>query len=155
MLWDGFQTPAVGWANPRYNYKAYQSRIAESWGANKSETGKNVRLLKYSDILLVRAEAALHVNEPDEALNQVNAIRHRAGLDSLKTVTLDQVYQERRLEMAMEHDRWFDIVRTGKAQEAMAAVGKVFIVGKHELYPVPEEQITLSKGLLGQNPRYD
>jgi hypothetical protein len=154
VLWDGFQTPTVGWANPRYNYKAYQSRSAETWNDNKSETAKNVRLLKYSDILLVRAEAAMHINQTTEALNQINAIRQRAGLEALKTLTLDQVYKERRLEMAMEHDRWFDIVRTGKAQAAMAAVGKIFVLGKHELYPIPEEQITLSKGLLTQNPNY-
>ena len=154
VLWDGFQTPTVGWANLRYNYKAYQSRSAETWNDNKSETAKNVRLLKYSDILLVRAEAAMHINQTTEALNQINAIRQRAGLEALKTLTLDQVYKERRLEMAMEHDRWFDIVRTGKAQAAMAAVGKIFVLGKHELYPIPEEQITLSKGLLTQNPNY-
>lgn len=155
VLWDGFQTPITGWTNQRYNYKAYQSRTKESWDDNKGETAKNVRLLKYSDLLLIRAEAALHVNQPDTALAIVNKIRTRAGLAPLLTVTLDQVYKERRLEMAMEHDRWFDIVRTGKAPTAMTAVGKVFVTGKHELFPIPEEQITLSKGILTQNPNYD
>jgi hypothetical protein len=75
-------------------------------------------------------------------------------VSDLASITLDQIYKERRLEMAMEHDRWFDIVRTGQAPKAMAAVGQVFIVGKHELFPIPEEQITLSKGLLIQNPNY-
>jgi len=153
-LWDGFQTPTTGWSNPRYNYKAYHSRTAESWNDNKGETAKNARLLKYSDLLLIRAEAALHIGQDDEALNQVNAIRTRAGLDSLQSVNLDQLYRERRLEMAMEHDRWFDLVRTGKAQPAMTADGKLFVIGKHEVYPIPEEQITLSKGLLKQNPNY-
>lgn len=154
VLWDGFQTPTSGWTNPRYNYKAYQSRTAESWDDNKGETAKNVRLLKYSDIMLIRAESAFQIGNTTEALNQVNRIRTRAGLDTLTTVTLDQIYKERRLEMAMEHDRWFDIVRTGQASTAMTAVGQVFIVGKHELFPIPEEQITLSKGLLTQNPNY-
>ncbi len=155
VLWDGFQTPSTGWANPRYNYKAYQSRTQESWDDNKGETAKNVRLLKYSDVLLIRAEAAYHINQLDTALSIVNKIRNRAGLALLSSVTLDQIYKERRLEMAMEHDRWFDIVRTGKAQTAMAAVGKTFITGKHELFPIPEEQITLSKGILTQNPNYE
>ncbi|VBB43782.1 RagB/SusD domain protein [uncultured Paludibacter sp.] len=154
VLWDGFQTPTVGWANPRYNYKAYQSPFKESWNDNKSETAKNVRLLKYSDVLLIRAEAAYHINNPNEARYRINKIRTRAGLDTLTTVTLDQIYKERRLEMAMEHERWFDLVRTGKAQSAMAADGKIFVVGKYELFPIPEEQITLSKGLLIQNPNY-
>jgi len=154
VLWDGFQTPTSGWTNPRYNYKAYQSRTAESWDDNKGETAKNVRLLKYSDVLLIRAEAAFQMGNTTEALNQVNKIRIRAGLDTLSSVNLDQIYKERRLEMAMEHDRWFDIVRTGQASTAMTAVGQVFIIGKHELFPIPEEQITLSKGLLTQNPNY-
>ena len=128
----------------------------ECWpAANKGETAKNVRLLKYSDILLVRAEAAHHINQLDTALSIVNKIRNRAGLIPLTSVTLDQIYKERRLEMAMEHDRWFDIVRTGKASASMSAVGKVFIQGKHELFPIPEEQITLSKGILTQNPNYN
>jgi hypothetical protein len=53
--------------------------------------------------------------------------------------------------MAMEHDRWFDLVRTGQAQAAMAADGKTFIVGKHEVFPIPQEQITASGGRLTQN----
>lgn len=154
VLWDGFQTPSVGWTNARYNYKAYHSSFKESWNDNKGETAKNVRLLKYSDILLVRAEAASHIGNTDEARKEVNKIRTRAGLDTLITVTLDQIYKERRLEMAMEHDRWFDLIRTGKAQSALAAVGKVFVVGKYELFPIPEEQITLSKNQLSQNPNY-
>lgn len=154
VLWDGFQTPVSGWSNPRYNYKAYQSRTAESWDGNKGETAKNVRLLKYSDVMLIRAEAAFHIGNNIEALNQVNKIRSRAGLDTLNTITLAQIYKERRLEMAMEHERWFDIVRTGQASTAMSAVGQVFIIGKHEVFPIPEEQVTLSKGQLTQNPNY-
>jgi hypothetical protein len=154
VLWDGFQTPTSGWTNPRYNYKAHQSRTAETWDDNKGETAKNIRLLKYSDVLLIRAESAFQIDNVTEARTQVNKIRSRAGLDTLTTVTLNQIYKERRLEMAMEHERWFDIVRTEQASAAMSAVGQVFIQGKHELYPIPEEQITLSKGLLTQNPNY-
>lgn len=154
ILWDGFQTPISGWTNPRYNYKAYQSRTAESWDDNKGETAKNVRLLKYSDIMLIRAESALHIGDSIGALLQINKIRVRAGLDTLARINMDQIYKERRLEMAMEHDRWFDIVRTNKASTALSAVGQVFIIGKHELFPIPEEQITLSKNLLNQNQNY-
>lgn len=154
VLWDGFQTPTSGWTNPRYNYKAYQSRTAESWDDNKGETAKNVRLLKYSDVLLIRSEAAYQIGNVTEAMILTNKIRTRAGLDTLTSVTLNQIYKERRLEMAMEHERWFDIVRTDQASTAMTAVGQVFIIGKHELFPIPEEQITLSKGLLSQNPNY-
>ena len=56
--------------------------------------------------------------------------------------------------MAMEHDRWFDLVRTGQAQSAMAANGKTFVVGTMEVFPIPQEQITASGNVLIQNFGY-
>lgn len=153
VLWDGQVAPTT-WSNPRYNYKAYHSSIMESWDGNKGVTAKNVRVLKYSDVLLIRAEAGFRIGQTQEALDRVNEIRDRAGLDDAVTVTLASILKERRLEMAMEHDRWFDLIRTGQAQSAMALDGKTFIVGKHELFPIPEEQITASGGRLTQNPGY-
>ena len=152
-LWDGFEAPTT-WNNPRYNYKAYQSSIAESWNGNKGETAKNLRLLKYSDVMLIRAEAAFHLGMTSEAEDIINELRARAGLGEITGITLQQIYNERRWEMAMEHDRWFDIVRTGQAQAAMAANGKTFIPGKHEVFPIPEPQITASGGRLTQNNGY-
>ena len=152
-LWDGFIAPTT-WNNPRYNYKAYQSSIAEPWNGNKGETAKNLRILKFSDLLLIHAEAAFELGNTSEALTQVNIIRNRAGLPSLTSLTIDELYNERRWEMAMEHDRWFDIIRTGKASAAMLVVGKNFIVGTHELFPIPSDQIIASGGRLSQNPGY-
>lgn len=153
VLWDGFIAPTT-WSNPRYNYKAYQSSIAESWDGNKGNTAKNFRLLKYSDVLLIRAEAAFHIGNNSEATDRVNEIRDRANLGLLSSVTLEQILKERRLEMAMEHDRWFDLVRTGTAQAAMAADGKTFVPGVHEVFPIPANEITRSGGLLTPNPGY-
>jgi len=153
VLWDGFEAPNT-LANPRYNYKAYQSSIAESWNNVKDETAKNLRILKYSDILLIRAEAAYHIGNTTEARDRVNEIRGRVGLDALAGITLQEIYNERRWEMAMEHDRWFDLIRTGQAQAAMAADGKTFVPGKHEVFPIPDPQIVLSGGRLIQNNGY-
>ncbi|AXG73367.1 RagB/SusD family nutrient uptake outer membrane protein [Flavobacterium arcticum] len=152
-LWDGFEAPTT-WNNPRYNYKAYQSSIAEPWNGNKAETAKNLRLLKYSDVLLIRAETAFQIGMTSEAEDIINELRLRAGLDEISGLTLQQLYNERRWEMAMEHERWFDLVRTGQAQTAMAADGKTFIPGKHEVFPIPEPQITASGGRLIQNNGY-
>lgn len=153
VLWDGFIAPTT-WNNPRYNYKAYQSSIAESWDGNRGETAKNFRILKYSDILLIRAESGFHVGMTSESVDRINDIRLRAGLAAVTSVTLQSIWKERRAEMAMEHDRWFDIVRTGQAQSAMAADGKTFTVGVHELFPIPQDQIIASSGKLIQNPGY-
>ena len=153
VLWDGFVAPTT-LANPRYNYKAYQSSLKEDWDGNKSVTAKNLRILKYSDILLIRAEAASRLGNSAEAVTQINAIRTRAGLGEVTSVTLQSIWNERRWEMAMEHDRWFDLVRTGQAKTAMAANGKTFVVGTMEVFPIPQEQITASGGVLTQNFGY-
>jgi len=137
-----------------HNYKSYQSSVLESWNGNKGETAKNLRILKYSDILLIRAEAAFQLGQTQEALDKVNMLRTRAGLTELTSLTIQQLYNERRWEMAMEHDRWFDLVRTGQAAAAMTANGKTFIVGTHELFPIPASAILQSNGLLTQNPGY-
>ncbi len=152
VLWDGFIAPLT-WTNPRYNYKAYHSSIAESWNNNKSETAKNLRILKYSDILLIRAEAGFHIGS-SEAVSRVNELRERAGLPDVGSVTLQSILNERRWEMAMEHDRWFDLIRTGTAQAAMAANGKTFTPGVNEVFPIPQQEIVKSGGLLQQNPGY-
>ncbi len=88
----------------------------------------------------------------------LNQVRNRAGLANTTAVSqLDMrmaIYKERRLELAMEHDRWFDLVRTGQAQSAMAANGKTFKVGTHEVFPIPNKFILEAKGLASQNPGY-
>ena len=153
VLWDGFIAPNT-WTNPRYNYKAYQSTIAEDWDGNRGMTAKNLRVLKYSDLLLIRAESAFRLGNTAEALLQINKIRNRAGLASAVAVTIQSIWKERHLEMAMEHDRWFDLVRTGQAASAMAADGKSFIVGVQEVFPIPQNQISASGGRLAQNNGY-
>jgi hypothetical protein len=65
---------------------------------------------------------------------------------------LQAIWRERRAELAMEQHRWFDIVRQGRAAEVMADAGKNFMVGVHELYPIPLGEITITG--LQQNPGY-
>jgi hypothetical protein len=102
----------------------------------------------------MNAEAVFHTGSGD-ALGKVNQVRQRAGLLAKGALTLDDIYKERRLEFAMEHDRFWDLVRQGKAGQVMRAAGKTnFVDGKHELLPVPNSQIILSGNRLTQNPGY-
>jgi hypothetical protein len=70
-------------------------------------------------------------------------------------VTLADVKQERHVELAMEDDRFWDLVRWGDVAAAMQAAGKTnFQSGRNELLPIPTNQILLSGGTLTQNPGY-
>lgn len=67
---------------------------------------------------------------------------------------LDAIWHERRVELAMEQHRHFDLIRQGRAAEVYQDHGKNFEEGKHELYPIPSGEIQLSNGELQQNPQY-
>jgi hypothetical protein len=104
----------------------------------------------------MKAEALNELGQTSDAIPLVNQIRNRAGLGDTPFTSQDDIrkaiYKERRLEFAFEHDRWFDLVRTGQAAAAMAADGKTFIVGKHELWPIPTSFLREANGLSQQNP---
>jgi len=68
-------------------------------------------LIRLSDVYLMYAEAKFLTNGADEALLYVNKVRERAGADQLDAITYDDIWKERRLELAGEGDRWYDYVR--------------------------------------------
>ncbi|RZF62018.1 RagB/SusD family nutrient uptake outer membrane protein [Sphingobacterium corticibacterium] len=150
---------------------------------------KNRILIRFADVLLMRAEALIELHRPQEALPLINEIRTRAkssmqftGYTSDKTlietyrdgvninwsesVAREALRWERRLELAMENERFFDLVRWGVAEQTMNAyyhaersrrsyyASAQFAANKHEYLPIPEAQIRLSKYLYQQNPGY-
>lgn len=151
-LYDGRVVPLTV-ENPRYNYKAYSSAFTDGW-----ETDTNIKYLRYAEVLLMKAEALNELGQTTEAIPLLNQIRTRAGLANTTAVSQGDVrtaiWKERRVEMAMEHDRFFDLVRTGQAQAAFAVDGKTFVTGKHELFPLPQAFIAQTGGLSTQNPGY-
>lgn len=161
ILFDGFRIPSQdSVANPRYNYKAYHSenKEFESYLGNRDRKQKNIHLLRYADVILMAAEAANELGNPGEAASLLTPIRMRAGLGEIQagsqTEMRESIYKERRIELAMEHDRWFDLLRTGRAAQVMQPLKPNFIAGTHELLPIPSLQIALSAGKLTQNPGY-
>ena len=156
VLWDGFRVPSADSVqNLYYNYKAYTSRAKEQYanGADKDRP-KNIPILRYADVLLMNSEAALNTGTGDPTFG-INLVRQRAGLGIKASVIMDDVWHERRVELAMEHERFWDLVRQGRAAQIMMASGKTnFVAGKHELLPIPNSQILLSAGKLTQNPGY-
>ena len=158
VLWDGFRLPSSDSVqNLYYNYKAYTSSTNESFvNPDDKDRPQNIKILRYADILLMNAEAAAQpgVNQLGQAITDVNLIRQRAGLLPKAVVTISDVWQERHVELALEHDRFWDLVRQGNAAKVMQAAGKNFVSGKNELLPIPTTQIQLSGGKLTQNPNY-
>lgn len=157
FLWDGFRIPGRDSVeNDRYNYKSYHSQGSETNCGNRGRLPKNLRILRYGEILLIHAEAALALGNADVARDDINALHPRAGLEPLVgTVTREAIWHERRVELGMEHDRFFDLVRQdelqpGRAAAAFAAHGKTF-APKNRVFPIPQRQIDLGGGNLTQN----
>lgn len=146
-LWDGRDIGNT--ENAMYNYKAYTNNSPDA-----SYNDKSILYMRYAEVLLIKAEAANELGQSAEALAAVNQVRNRAKLSNLtqtdQTALRKAIWKERRLELAMEHDRWFDLLRTGQAQAVMTALGKPF-TDKNKLFPIPNNQISQTPNI-GQNP---
>lgn len=146
-LYDGRLVP-TSVENPMYNEKAYSSA-----NLGDADGDKNIRVIRFSEVLLIQAEAANEIGQ--DALTPLNRVRTRVKLAPIASMSKDQlrlkIWNERRLELAFEHDRWFDLVRTGQAKDMMALDGKTFVTGKHELFPIPNAQL-IQTPTMTQNP---
>ncbi|PSL50328.1 putative outer membrane starch-binding protein [Chitinophaga niastensis] len=138
-----------------YNQK-YLPRKGETSGQPELNYLNNYRTIRYADVLLMAAEANNRATTPNDnkAQTYLNKVRRRAFNDLLHDVTLtgtalkQVIWDERRLELAMEGDRFFDLVRTGRAATIIAG----FKAGKNELFPIPQKEVDISQ--LTQNPGY-
>jgi hypothetical protein len=163
------ETTPIGLPNPRYNNKVYTNPALRSSIGNRFGYWMNVRIIRYADVVLMYAEAANEVGGAaniTSALAALNSVRARARQGAPAgtlpdRVTTDQselrdfIRHERRIELAMEHDRFFDIVRWGIAQDVLQAAGKTnFSNSRDVLLPIPQTQMDLSAGVLTQNPGY-
>jgi hypothetical protein len=157
---EGDKIDAVG-DNPMYNQKSYVPFSLYVSGFNEGAQ-QNVRIFRYSDVLLMNAEAANELNNTAQALSSLEQVRFRArqGNASILPVvtTTDQtalrqaIWKERRVELAMENDRFFDVIRQGRGTEVFGPKG--WKAGRNEVWPIPQTEIDLSGGLLTQNPGY-
>lgn len=148
----GNQDPVTGHTG-FYNRK-YLPRENENMQDVNLTHPNNYRAIRYADVLLMAAEA-LNRGGLDDNLAQsyVNQVRERAGLDAVDftgAALLDVIYQERRLELMGEGHRFFDLVRTGQAADAIEG----FQANKNEYFPIPLEEIQFAQGNWEQNPGY-
>ncbi|WP_240663462.1 RagB/SusD family nutrient uptake outer membrane protein [Mucilaginibacter limnophilus] len=148
--------------NPMYNQKSYVPFSQYVTGYNEGAQ-QNIRVIRYAEVLLMNAEAANELGQTDVALASLEQVRARArtgaaaGVLPQITTTSQQelreaIWHERHVELAMEFDRYFDVIRQGRAKEVFGPKG--WQENKNEVWPVPETEIEKSAGVLTQNPGY-
>lgn len=138
-----------------YNQK-YHPRKGQTSGQLELNYLNNFRIIRYADVLLMAAEANVKATAPNEtkARDYLNLVRRRAFGDNAHDISASgnalylAILDERRLELAMEGDRFFDLVRTGQATTKITG----FTAGKHEVFPIPQDEVTISG--LTQNAGY-
>jgi len=133
--------------------------------SNRVDWPFNFIVLRYTDILMMKAECILHgaTGTQAEVDAIVTQVRNRAGIIGAATgITLAQLFAERRKEFASEGSRWHDLVRSGQIESimlawdtaedvlnAMSPFNKNFII-----YPIPQTELDVKPGLYTQNPGY-
>ena len=138
-----------------YNQK-YLPRKGETSGQIELNYDNNYRTIRFSEVLLMAAEGLNRGASPNDAKAQgyLNRVRQRAFADMLHNITStgttlrQAIWDERRLELGMEGDRFFDLVRTGQAASKITG----FVTGKHEVFPIPQVEVQISG--LTQNANY-
>jgi starch-binding outer membrane protein, SusD/RagB family len=129
----------------------------------------NIRLIRYADVLLIAAEAAVELGQNDKALDYINQIRTRARLcgpegntvpeDLTGTVTLDDIIHERRVELYLEGHRYHDLVRWNLATQYLNHYTEdgyqvIFESPKNDFLPLPQDEINFNPNL-HQYPGWD
>lgn len=157
--------------DPRANRKVIWP--TSFWNANSfTKTNAHLYFLRYADVLLIYAEAANELGNTAEALAKLELVRARARqsadavvADLLPEVTetnrdllREMIWHERRIELALEGQRFFDLIRAdqvvpGYALEMLKAdnPNTNFSVARNSIFPIPQKQIDISQGVLIQN----
>ena len=137
--------------NQYYNGKVYTPLEYNTFNTNAYGYDHNIRLIRYAEILLIYAEALAHGApagscglSADDALHLV---QDRAGI-AQTPATLENIYDERRAELALEGNRIFDLIRLGKVGEICGAQYPKAKTAFHDFFPIPATQITLNSALV-------
>lgn len=163
VLYEGCPTFDGKTYNPTYSFTGYNVRkflVGLSDVSTYDNNPLNFPILRYADVLLMKAEAHAMLGQVSQALVPLNMVRERAGLSKITNATATNIREiilhERRMELAFEGDRWFDLLRVDKGQYGLNflhSIGKTNASTKHLLFPVPQIEIDRNPKL-NQNPGY-
>ncbi|WP_228851334.1 RagB/SusD family nutrient uptake outer membrane protein [Aegicerativicinus sediminis] len=142
-------------AQPYWNKKAYTKLAVRTQFSMNGNRWENIKIVRYADVILMAAEAANELGMMSEAAFYLNQIRTRAGLGNTSAADQSEmrvaIKHERRVEFALEEYRFYDLVRWGDASTVLAPLG---YEPRNALFPIPQEAIDQSGGVLVQNPDY-
>ena len=142
-----------------YNTRKFLVPLSEVSSFDNSPL--NFPILRYADVLLMKAEALNELGQTELAEDYLNMVRNRAELDDIQTGLSqadfrEAVLHERRIELAFEGQRWFDLIRVNDGQYALEflySIGKNNATEKHLLLPIPQIELDRNPNLT-QNPGY-
>lgn len=175
LVWASMQLSNVPSHSIGRKYEAHPDQWVTNPASVGSVTGPiNWRLIRYSDVVLMAAEAAFETSDKPKAMSYVNMVRKRARNCSdvaggsiypkdLTSINFGDIVHERRIELALEQSRWVDLVRwnltdkyiVGATSETFGGAKVGFVKGKHEFFPIPLTEIQLSNGTLKQYPAWE
>jgi tetratricopeptide (TPR) repeat protein len=141
----------TGYYNNKYIKRAAELGLPD----NDLTSPVNYRVIRFSDVLLMAAEAHNRKSGANDGLAQtyLNRVRNRAGMTDINAsgqALTEAIWEERRLELSGEGYRFWDLVRTGRATNEIDG----FETNKNELFPIPQTEIDLAGGNWNQNQGY-
>ena len=154
---DG-KTYKGGYSNTGFNVRKFlvTKDVAPEYNTNPA----NFVVYRYADVLLKKAEALNELGRTGEACAPLNIVRQRAGLPSVSNLDQasmrEKIIHERRIELAFEGHRWFDMIRIDNGEYAVKflhSIGKTNATRDRLLFPIPQTERDANK-LMDQNPGY-
>jgi len=138
-------------------WKKYQNYYKQT--SENEESGINVKVIRYADVLLMMAECQNNLGSQGQAITLINQVRSRAGLAGLPTnlgqqQVFEEIVSERKVELSGEQVRFDDMIRWGIVGSELSDTN--FQSGKHELWPIPDAAISTNANMTSadQNPGY-
>ncbi|UJH90624.1 RagB/SusD family nutrient uptake outer membrane protein [Antarcticibacterium sp. 1MA-6-2] len=132
----------------------YWDRTAEP---NGGDSNQDFPVIRYADVLLVYAEAQARLGNFGVANDYLNMVRERAGLGEISATNMedfiDLILEERGREFVAEGQRWFDLTRLGRLEEAVMEAKGVSVSSHHYLFPIPQRERDVNPNL-PQNDGY-
>ena len=146
------------YSNTGYNVRKFL--VSKSVSPEYNTNPANFVVYRFADVLLKKAEALNELGKTDEAAIPLNIVRKRAGLAGVSGLSQEQmrekIIHERRMELAFEGHRWFDMIRIGDGSYAvdfLKSIGKTNVNKNRLIFPIPQTEKDANP-LMDQNPGY-